>query len=251
MRRKLGPKKRWAALVSRQVEIAIAEKIEKIVALVHAESQTRYRLFTRAIPSGRGHFRGQARYTDMEEALLELGEEHEALRSTQLEFHLGYSARFVALNSTKMRLTVAKLSKWSDNPFSRAFRRGNILEAKRGKFKGGQMRLIQEPPRPTGRLIAVLCYAVDPANPGVPLFIEIRFADENWNCCEEYVDLLAILRDSRRVHTEAVEEDRETPLRTEPSEVRAEDVEEERSTSQREIEEQERRKREGGPEGSA
>lgn len=168
--------------------------------------------------------RGQIRYFEVESGFLGLGKEHPELAS-QLELHLGKSARFAAINRPDLRLTLAHLEKYDDNPFARPFRRGNLTQAQSRRFVAGQTSLLKfEPPSPK-RLVAALCFGFSKDSTGsTPSFTEIRFADTEWQCLNDYHDIRALLLKSREVPTEVVSDTRETTRRPPAERVASENV---------------------------
>ena len=168
--------------------------------------------------------RGQMRYFKVEDGFLGLGKQHPELVS-QTELHLGKSAKFTAINRPDLRLTLAHLEKYEDNPFARPFRRGNLTQAKSRRFIAGQIPLVIlefKPPSPK-RIIAALCFGFSKDSTGsTPSFIEIRFADTEWQCLNDHHDIRALLLKSREVPTEVVSDTRTTSER--PERVESENV---------------------------
>lgn len=199
-------------------DIAMAEMIEKLC--YDADKQARALVG----PDFVKRLRGQIRYFNTESGFLGLGEKHPEL-SSQLEFHLGKGARFSAINRPDLRLTIAHLQKYEDNPFARPFRRGNLTQAQSRRFVAGQTSLLKFDPPTVKRLIAALCFGfLNDSTGSTPSFIEIRFADAEWQCLNEYHDIRALLLKSREVPTEIVSDKRQTADRPAVERVAAENV---------------------------
>lgn len=202
------PVAQWCSIVSPKAELRMAELIETICRETHEEARKQVG------QSFVNRLRGQVRYFRIEDGFLGLGSEFPEL-TAQLELHLGGSAKFSAIDRPDLRLTLGHLENHNDNPFARPFRQGKLTQMQSRKFVAGQMSFMKaEPPSPK-RLIAALCF--DFAN-NVPLYTEVRFADAEWQCRNEYRDLRALLAASRQVPVEQVADARETTKRvpTEP-----------------------------------
>jgi hypothetical protein len=198
----------------------MAETIETVCRNADQEATGRMKRFP---ASG---YRGQLRYYDLSDGFLGLGTIHPALQS-DLELHLGSIAKFPVIKRRDVWLTLAKLSQWNDNPFARPFRRGGDYLANR-RFRGDQIPLIKSSHPPKGRLIAAVCYGfLKGVSHASPSYIEARFADDQWQCSEQYVNLYAQLKESRRVHTEIVDDSRDVPR------ISPEPVPDERATEER------------------
>ena len=185
----------------------MAGMIEKICRETDAEARTR------VSPDFMSRFRGQLRYFRIEEGFLGLGKEFAEL-STQLELHLGKSAKFTAIDRPDLRLTLAYLEDYRDNPFARPFRRGNVTQAESRRFAAGQTSFLEFQRPSMKRQIAALCFGFDKAlGFAVPAFIEIRFADAEWQQLNAYHDIRELLLKSREVPTEMVGDERHTTKR--------------------------------------
>lgn len=200
----------------------MADLIEETCRNADTESRKRYRkeLQTRA--------RGQRRYFDLENDFSALGSNFPEL-TVQLELHIGGGATFAVIERPDLRLTLARLLNYNDNPFARPFRRGKLTQEASRRFQSGQTSFLPDDPPNEKRLIAAICFGFeDPRNAIVPSFIEARFADMNYQCMNTYVDLHALQIEARRVPIEEVPDARETTTR-----IPAEEVPEERRTSKR------------------
>lgn len=219
----VNPATQWCSIISPKAELRMAEMIETICRETDEEARKQV---------GQGfvnRLRGQFRYFRTEDGFLRLGSEFPEL-TVQLELHLGGSARFAAIDRPDLRLTLARLENYNDNPFARPFRQGKLTQTQSRKFVAGQMSFVKpEPPSPK-RLIAALCF--DFAH-NVPLYTEVRFADAHWQCRNEYRDLRALLLASRQVPVEQVTDGRETIKRVPTERVPSEIVADQRFTRSR------------------
>jgi hypothetical protein len=205
-----GPVERWHSIFSLEAQLAMTEKVETVCREAEVEARERMKYF----PSP--GLRGQLRYYELSDGVFDLGLTYKDLQS-DLELHLGNVAKFPVVKRNEAWVTFAKLSQWAENPFARPFRRGGEYLAKGRRFQGGQIPLIKAPRPPKGRLIVAVCYGFfKGVSHAAPSFIEARFADEQWQCCDSYVDLYAQLKDSRHIHTEVVDDTPDVTPRVTP-----------------------------------